>query len=252
VVFRGDAGVTKAAANPGKRVHNNASTLACTDNRHRGVHNAGLPTAVERGTERTATPDDGRTAMTDTGTRPAGVHPGATLGAGGPGEPTIGEEPTVRSGTVVYADVTIGDRFTTGHGAVVREATTVGDDVLVGTHAVVDGSCRLGDGVSLQTGVYLPTGTTVGDRAFFGPHAVLTNDPYPLRDDRELTAPTVEADASIGANATVMPGVTVGERAFVAANAVVTEDVPPETLAVGAPASHEPLPAVLQGGNDQR
>jgi acetyltransferase-like isoleucine patch superfamily enzyme len=49
-----------------------------------------------------------------------------------------------------------------------------------------------------------------------------------------------------------MPGVTVGERAFVAANAVVTEDVPPETLAVGAPAVHEPLPERLAGGNDAR
>ncbi|SEV90492.1 acyltransferase [Halobacterium jilantaiense] len=189
--------------------------------------------------------------MTDAGTSPDGVHPDATVGEAGDGEPTIGADPTIRSGAVVYADVRIGDGFTTGHGAVVREDTTIGDDVLVGTHAVVDGSCRLGDGVSLQTGVYLPTGTTVGDRAFFGPHAVLTNDPYPLRGDGGLTAPTVEADASIGANATVLPGVTVGERAFVAANAVVTEDVPPETLAVGAPASHEPLPEPLQGRNTQ-
>jgi acetyltransferase-like isoleucine patch superfamily enzyme len=154
--------------------------------------------------------------MTDAGRRPAGVHPEATLGEAG------------------------------------DEDTTIGDDVLVGTHAVVDGSCRLGDDVSLQTGVYLPTGTTVGDRAFFGPHAVLTNDPYPLREDRGLSAPTVEADASIGANATVMPGVTVGARAFVAANAVVTEDVPPDTLAVGAPADHEPLPDALQGRNTQQ
>ncbi|WP_336035067.1 acyltransferase [Halobacterium yunchengense] len=187
--------------------------------------------------------------MTDAAFGPdADVHPDATLGDG-EDAPAIGDEPTIRSGTVVYADVEIGDRFTTGHGALVRGPTTIGDDVLVGTHAVVDGACELGDGVSLQTGVYLPRETTVGDRAFFGPHAVLANDPYPLRTDADLAGPTVEADASVGANATLLPGVTVGERAFVAANAVVTEDVPPATLAVGAPATTEPLPEDLTGGN---
>lgn len=190
--------------------------------------------------------------MTDAAFGPeADVHPGTTLGEDGD-RPTIGAAPTIRRDTTIYADVEIGDRFTTGHGALVREDTVIGDDVLVGTHAVVDGSCSLGDHVSLQTGVYLPTNTTVGDRAFFGPHAVLTNDRYPLRGEAYLDGPTVEADVSVGANATVLPGVTLGEGSFVAANAVVTEDVPPGTLAVGAPASHESLPQSLQGGNEPR
>lgn len=173
----------------------------------------------------------------------------ATIGSDD-GGPTIGRDPTIRSHSVIYGDVEIGDGFATGHGAVVREGSRLGDDVLVGTHAVVDGDCRLGDDVSLQTGVYLPRNTTVGDRVFLGPHAVLTNDPYPLREEAALEGPTIEDDATIGANATVLPGVTVGERAFVAANAVVTADVPPETLAVGAPAEHRPLPDRLRGGND--
>jgi len=177
------------------------------------------------------------------------IHPGATLGSAD-GGPTIGQNPTIRSHSVIYGDVVIGDRFATGHGAVVREGSVLGDDVLVGTHAVVDGNCQLGDDVSLQTGVYLPRNTTLGDRVFLGPHAVLTNDPYPLREEAPLEGPTIEDDASVGANATILPGVHVGKRAFVAANAVVTEDVPPETLAVGAPAEHQPLPERLQGGND--
>ena len=188
--------------------------------------------------------------MTDADTDADGeIHPGATIGEAG-GGPRLGQAPTIRSHSVIYGDVEIGDRFVTGHGAVVREGSVLGDDVLVGTHAVVDGDCRLGDDVSLQTGVYLPRNTTVGDRVFLGPHAVLTNDPYPLREDAALEGPTIEDDASIGANATILPGVHVGERAFVAANAVVTEDVPPETLAIGAPAEHHQLPERLKGGND--
>ncbi|MXR40355.1 N-acetyltransferase [Halobaculum sp. WSA2] len=181
----------------------------------------------------------------------ASVHPGATIKRDADRGPTFGTEPTVREGTVIYADVEVGDRFTTGHHAVVREGTTVGDDVLVGTQSVLDGDCTVGDDVSIQTGVYCPTGTTIGDRVFLGPHAVLTNDPYPIRTDADLEAPTLEDDVSVGANATVLPGVTVGEGAFVAADALVTEDVPPGTLAVGSPAEFRPLPEELEGGNDQ-
>ena len=161
----------------------------------------------------------------------------------------IGDDATVRAGTIVYADTTIGDGFTTGHNALVREDTTIGDDVLVGTDTTIDGSSTIGSHVSLQTGVYVPTRTTIGDRVFVGPRAVLTNDPHPVRREADLAGPTIEDDASIGANATLLPDVTVGAGAFVAAGAVVTEDVPAETLAVGVPARHEPLPEDLTGAN---
>lgn len=165
------------------------------------------------------------------------------------GSTVIGDDATVRAGTVVYADVRIGDEFSTGHFAVVREATEIGDDVLVGTNVVLDGHVTVGSHVSMQTGAYVPPGTVVGSEVFLGPAAVLTNDPYPIRTDDELEGPTVEDHVSVGANATVMPGVTVGEGSFVAAGSVVTDDVPPETLAVGVPAEHEPLPEELDGRN---
>jgi acetyltransferase-like isoleucine patch superfamily enzyme len=180
----------------------------------------------------------------------ADIDADATLGTGDR-QPSLGANPTVRSHTVVYGDVQAGDRLVTGHAAVVREGTVLGDDVLVGTNTVIDGDCTLGDEVSLQTGVYVPRNSTLGDRVFVGPHAVLTNDPYPLRQEADLEGPTIEDDVSIGANATILPGVTVGEGSFVAADALVTEDVPPETLAIGAPADHEPLPETLRGGNTE-
>ncbi|MDS0475705.1 acyltransferase [Natrinema sp. 1APR25-10V2] len=164
--------------------------------------------------------------------------------------PVIGGEGTIRAGTIIYDDVVIGDGFATGHHALVRELTELGDDVLVGTNAVIDGRTTIGSHVSLQTGVYVPSHTEIGDNVFCGPHAVLTNDPYPIRQEVDLAGPTLADGVSIGANATVLPGVTVGEGAFVAAGAVVTEDVPPATLAVGAPATHRDLPAELRGANN--
>ncbi len=165
--------------------------------------------------------------------------------------PRIGSGATVRSGTIIYPDVVVGDGLQTGHHVVVREQTVVGDDVVLGTKTVIDGRCDVGDGASLQTGVYVPPYSEVGDRVFLGPNAVLTNDPYPLRRDCDLEGATLKADATVGANATILPGVTVGERAFVAAGSVVTEDVPPETLAVGVPAEHRPLPDELDATNGQ-
>jgi acetyltransferase-like isoleucine patch superfamily enzyme len=179
------------------------------------------------------------------------IQPDVTLGDPGDGAPPeIGRDGTVRSGTIIYSDVTIGDRFTTGHNVLVREETTIGDDVVVGTNTVIDGATTVGSHVSMQTGVYVPRETTIGDNVFLGPHAVLTNDPYPIRTQVDLVGPILEDGVSIGANATLLPGVAIGEDSFVAAGSVVTEDVPPNTLAVGAPAVHQPLPEPLQGGNE--
>ena len=174
----------------------------------------------------------------------------AIVGANANGPTRIGDDATIRAGTIIYGDVEIGDGFTTGHNALVREDTTIGDDTLIGTHVVLEGSVEVGSRVSLQTGAYLPTNTTVSDKVFFGPHAVVTNDPYPVRESSELNGVTIESGATVGSNATILPGVTIGKNAFVAAGAVVTGDVPSDSLAVGAPATHEPLPDYLQGGND--
>jgi acetyltransferase-like isoleucine patch superfamily enzyme len=175
----------------------------------------------------------------------------ATVGEGGTDVATtqLGDDATIRGGTIIYGGVDVGDDFTTGHHALVRSGTTAGDRVLVGSQAVLDGNLVVGSDVSLQTGTYLPPETVVGDDVFFGPHAVVTNDPYPVRETSEIDGVTVEEHASVGANATLLPGVTIGRESFVAAGAVVTADVPPETLAVGTPASHEPLPRQLRGGN---
>ena len=163
--------------------------------------------------------------------------------------PQIGDGATIRQGSIIYCDVVIGGGFATGHNVLVREATTIGDDVLVGTNTVIDGYSEIGSHVSMQTGVYVPSQTTIGSNVFLGPHAVLTNDPYPVRQDADLVGPTIKDGASIAANATILPGVTVGENAFVAAGAVVIDDVPDETLAVGVPAEHHPLPPELTGAN---
>lgn len=180
------------------------------------------------------------------------VHEAATVGvshAEVTKPPVIGKNGVIREGTIIYDDVEVGDGLQTGHHALIREHTDIGDDVLVGTNAVLDGGCDIGDRVSFQTGVYIPYGARIGDRVFLGPHATLLNDRYPVRTDGELEGPILDNDVTIGGNATILPGTKVGQGAFVAAGSVVTENVPPETLAMGAPARIKELPHELHGRN---
>lgn len=165
--------------------------------------------------------------------------------------PTVIEDHCrVRSGSVIYADVYFASAVTTGHDSVVREQSRVGENTVIGTKSIIDGRVEIGSDVSLQSGVYLPPETEIGNNVFIGPNAVLTNDPYPLRVDRELAGPVIHDHVTIGANATVLPDVTIGNGSFVAAGAVVTSDVPPRTLVVGVPGKHHPLPKKLDRQND--
>jgi acetyltransferase-like isoleucine patch superfamily enzyme len=159
-------------------------------------------------------------------------HPGVILG----------DDATIRSGTILYSDVRTGSHLSTGHNVLVREKTSIGDHVSLGTGVIIEGQCTLGDYCNLQSMVYVPTNSELGDHVFIGPNAVLTNDKYPPHGGRNLHGPKIRDYVSIGANSTILPGITIGEGALIAAGSIVTRDVPPFTLAIGSPARIKPLP----------
>ena len=160
----------------------------------------------------------------------------------------IGNDSIIRPGAI-YSTAKVGNKTRTGHNFLIRENTIIGDGCLIGTNVVVDNNCSIGDNCSFQTGAYIPTGTKIGNRVFLGPNASLTNDKTPLRTEYNPEPITIEDDATIGSNATLMPGITVGEGAFVAGGAVVTKDVPAWTLAKGCPATFSKLPESLKKPN---
>lgn len=161
----------------------------------------------------------------------------------------IGDNATIRRGTVIYCDVSIGDNFQSGHNVLIREKTHIKNCVLVGTNTIIEGSTRIGNNVSIQSSVYIPLNTVIEDRVFIGPCAVLTNDKYPIRQKGSLKGPTIRKGASIGANCTILPGIEIGEGAMIAAGAVVTKDVPEWKMAVGVPAKISDLPDDLKTAN---
>lgn len=120
----------------------------------------------------------------------------------------------------------------------VMKGARLGADCNIGEHCFVEQGVVLGDRVTVKNGVSIWEGVTAEDDVFFGPNAVLTNDPRPrskMRRDAYVRT-LFRKGASIGANATMLCGVTIGRYAMVGAGAVVIRDVAPHALVVGNPA----------------
>lgn len=96
---------------------------------------------------------------------------------------------------------------------------------------------ELGNGVELGAGVYFihSLGTVVGGDArvgnrvrFYGNNTVGTA--------RDNGYPVIEDDVEVGCGARILGPVRIGARSVIGANAVVLSDIPPDCVAVGAPA----------------
>jgi acetyltransferase-like isoleucine patch superfamily enzyme len=122
---------------------------------------------------------------------------------------------------------------------VVLPGAIIGSDCNICSHCLIENDVVVGDRVTIKSGVQLWDGARIGDDVFVGPNATFTNDRNPRsRNTRFHALPTrIDAGASIGANATILPGLHIGEYAVIGAGAVVVRDVAPHTTVVGNPAT---------------
>ncbi|MFN4160367.1 MAG: WxcM-like domain-containing protein [Stenotrophomonas sp.] len=121
---------------------------------------------------------------------------------------------------------------------VVLPGAAIGRDCNICSHCFIENDVVIGDRVTVKSGVQLWDGLRVGDDVFIGPNVTFTNDRYPRSrkyPDR-FAVTEIEAGASIGGLATLLPGVGIGRDAMLGAGAVVARSVPPNAIAVGNPA----------------
>ncbi len=114
----------------------------------------------------------------------------------------------------------------------------LGKDCNVCDHVFIENDVVIGNRVTIKCGVQLWDGIEVADDVFIGPNATFCNDRMPRSKcyPEVFLKTRIEARASIGANATVLPGLSIGRNAMVGAGAVVTRSVPPNAIVVGNPA----------------
>lgn len=120
----------------------------------------------------------------------------------------------------------------------VLPGASIGRNVNINDHVFIENDVVIGDRVTVKSGVQVWDGAELQDDVFIGPNVTFTNDPFPRSKQRpERYARTViEAGASIGGGAVLLPGVRIGRKAMVGAGAVVTRNVPAFAIVAGNPA----------------
>lgn len=122
--------------------------------------------------------------------------------------------------------------------SVILKDAIVGKDCNICAHTLIEGGVIIGDRVTVKSGVFLWSGLEIENDVFIGPNATFCNDKYPRSKQypQDFERTIVKRNASIGANATILPGVIIGEGAMIGAGSVVTKNVEPFTLVLGNPA----------------
>lgn len=121
---------------------------------------------------------------------------------------------------------------------VILDGAVLGRECNICAQSFIESDVIIGDRVTVKSGVQIWDGTRIGNDVFIGPNVTFTNDMYPRSKQYpdSFDGIVVKDNASIGANATILPGITVGKYAIVGAGAVVTKNVPANAVVTGNPA----------------
>jgi acetyltransferase-like isoleucine patch superfamily enzyme len=150
-------------------------------------------------------------------------------------ETIIGENSTIRSGTIIYASCRFGRGFQTGHRACIRENSIFGESCSFGTMSQSDGDIKVGDNCRFHNNVFIATYTTTEDNVHFYPMSCTVDSLHPpCQKGRE--GPYLESGVIVGAKVLILPRVRVHKGAVIAGASVVTHDVPENTVMAGIPA----------------
>jgi acetyltransferase-like isoleucine patch superfamily enzyme len=155
----------------------------------------------------------------------------------GPARIFLGEGVAIEHRVTLDAKSSRGDAIHLDAGVVVRTGSVIdsGYDgyVRVGARSELGPNTQLRGGGGLILGEDVLLASNVG--IFSTNHGMEAGSPI-IRQLVSEAMTTIENGCWLGANVVVLPGTTVGHGAVIGANSVVTRDIPPNAIAVGAPA----------------
>jgi UDP-2-acetamido-3-amino-2,3-dideoxy-glucuronate N-acetyltransferase len=128
----------------------------------------------------------------------------------------------------------------------------IGKNCNICDYVFIENDVTVGDNVTIKSGVQLWEGVTLEDNVFVGPNVTFTNDKFPRSKiyPESFARTVVKKNASIGANATILPGITIHENAMVGAGSVVVKSVPPHAIVAGNPAKIISYTNTLKNNNN--
>ncbi len=129
----------------------------------------------------------------------------------------------------VVRDSTLEEQVSVGPFADIRPGTYLSRNVYIGNHAEIKNS-RLGEGVHVGHFSYVGD-TEIGPRTNIGAGTITCNF-----DGKQKHRTIIAEDVFVGCDTLLRAPVALGARSATGAGSIVTKDVPPDMLAVGAPA----------------
>jgi UDP-2-acetamido-3-amino-2,3-dideoxy-glucuronate N-acetyltransferase len=161
------------------------------------------------------------------------------------GEPVF--ESNSNGKLMITEDVSLGAEVQIRHPDLVNlYGCTVGDGTRIGTFVEIQKGANIGARCKISSHTFICEGVDINDGVFVGHGVMFINDRHPravtsdgdlqVEADWQLVRTTVEQQASIGSNATILCGITIGKFAMIGAGAVVTRDVPNYAVVAGVPA----------------
>ena len=151
----------------------------------------------------------------------------------------IGDFCAIGPNAVIYFDVEVGNNTLIGDGASLREKVIIGDHCLISRYVTINYNTIIGSNTRIMDLTHITGNCVIGKNVFISIHVSTVNDNVVvdrIYDEDKITGPGIEDNATIGANAIILPGITIGKGSMVGAGSIVTKNVGANILVMGIPA----------------
>ena len=153
----------------------------------------------------------------------------------------IGDNVTIRSGSIIYSGCVLNNNAHIGHNSVLREFTRLGNNSSIGSNVVCEGYTYIGNYSTIHAQTHLTAKLSIGDYVFIGPNVTTMNDKRiryyrPEIVDSEDQGAIISDGVAIGGGAIILPQVKIDMGCLIGAGALINKDCKRFGVYIGQPA----------------